>query len=399
MDKNQHINKTFLIILLGILAAIGPFSIDMYLPGFQSIAEDFYTDENKVAFTLTSYFVGIASGQLVYGPIVDKYGRKKPLLFGLSIYVLASIASALSTSIDMMILMRFLQALGACVGMVASTSIISDVYEPDKRARAFSLIMLVMGVAPLIAPSLGSFFLEYSDWRSIFYFLAVFAFAVINLIFFFLPETSRYMHNNPLKIKEIAKNYWGILQNKTFLYYTMAGSIAMSILFAYLASTSFIFITYFGLDNMTFSMIFAINASALIMGSYINGWLTKKFNYIKIGKIASMVLSISSVIVFIFMLFLPEISYEWVVVALFILLFNIGFINPNATAASLVPFTKRTGAASALGGSLRMGVAAVVAAIMGFYQAETHIFMFFSIMISSLLVMVFFWILPKRIKA
>lgn len=393
--SEQKINKTFLIILLGILAAIGPFSIDMYLPGFQRIAEDLYTNENRVAFTLTSYFIGIASGQLFYGPIVDKYGRKKPLIFGLSIYVIASITCALSRSIDMMIVMRFLQALGACVGMVASTSIISDVYEPDKRARAFSMIMLVMGVAPLIAPSLGSFFIEFADWYYIFYFLAVFASVVIALIYFFLPETSRYMHSNKLRAKEIAVNYWSILQDKTFLYYTMAGSIAMSILFAYLASTSYVFLTYYGLDKVTFSILFAINASGLIIGSYINGWLTKRKDYTKIGRIASLILASLSIVVFFVMFFNPKIAFQWAVLALYLTLFTIGFINPNATAASLVPFTVRTGAASALSGAVRMGVAAIVAAIIGFLNAQSAVVMFTTIMILSILVATFWWTAPR----
>src|SRR5690606_23290121 len=229
---HTKINKSFLIILLGILAALGPFTIDMYLPGFQRIAEDLYTDEQHVAFTLTSYFIGIALGQLFYGPIIDKYGRKKPLLFGLGIYILAAIGCAFSPMIEVMIGMRFLQALGGCVGMVASTAIISDVYEVQYRARAFSSIMLVMGVAPLIAPSVGSFFVEKWDWEVIFYFLAIFAGIVFLLIQFFLPETSRYMHSNKLKIREIATGYLEVLKNKTFLFYTLAGSIAMSVMFA-----------------------------------------------------------------------------------------------------------------------------------------------------------------------
>lgn len=164
------INKTLLIILLGILAALGPFTIDMYLPGFSRIAEDLGTDENHVAFTLTSYFIGIAVGQLIYGPIVDKYGRKKPLLIGLTIYSVAALGCALSPDIESMIAMRFLQALGGCVGMVASNAIISDVYQKEHRAKAFSSIMLVMGVAPLIAPSVGSFFVEKQNGLTFFTF-------------------------------------------------------------------------------------------------------------------------------------------------------------------------------------------------------------------------------------
>lgn len=392
---HAKINKNYLIILLGILAAIGPFTIDMYLPGFQRIAQDLYTDEQHVAFTLTSYFVGIALGQLFYGPIVDKYGRKKPLLFGLGIYILAAIGCALSPMIEVMIGMRFLQALGGCVGMVASTAIISDVYEVQYRARAFSSIMLVMGVAPLIAPSVGSFFVEKWDWEFIFYFLAVFAGIVFLLIQFLLPETSRYMHSNKLKIRGIDAEYFEVLKNKTFLFYTLAGSIAMSVMFAYISSASFIFISFYGLDKATFSLLFAVNASGIISGSYLNGLLTRKVNYIKISNYAALILSLISLCILIFVLINPHLPYQWLVVALFLILFTIGFINPNATAASLAPFTKNSGTASALGGAIRMGTGALVATAVGLFQGESSLTMFIMIFVLSILAASFLWIMPK----
>lgn len=396
---HTKINKTFLIILLGILAALGPFTIDMYLPGFQRIAEDLYTDEQHVAFTLTSYFIGIAVGQLFYGPIVDKYGRKKPLLFGLGIYTIAAVGCAFSVSIEMMIGMRFLQALGGCVGMVASTAIISDVYEVQYRARAFSSIMLVMGVAPLIAPSVGSFFVESWDWYVIFYFLAIFAGCVLLLIKFFLPETSLYMHSDKLKLKKISADYLEVLKNKTFLFYTLAGSIAMSIMFAYISSASFIFLTHYKLDKTTFSILFAVNASGIISGSYLNGLLTRKVNYIKISNYASLVLAFISIVILTMVILNPELPYQWVVAALFLILFTVGFINPNATAASLSPFTTRSGTASALGGAIRMGSGAMVAAAVGLFQGETAFTMFMIIFILSLLVACFLWIMPVLKKS
>ncbi|NLN32476.1 MAG: multidrug effflux MFS transporter [Flavobacteriaceae bacterium] len=398
---HAKINKNYLIILLGILAAIGPFTIDMYLPGFQRIAQDLYTDEQHVAFTLTSYFVGIALGQLFYGPIVDKYGRKKPLLFGLGIYILAAIGCALSPMIEVMIGMRFLQALGGCVGMVASTAIISDVYEVQYRARAFSSIMLVMGVAPLIAPSVGSFFVEKWDWEFIFYFLAVFAGIVFLLIQFLLPETSRYMHSNKLKIREIVAGYLEVLKNKTFLFYTLAGSIAMSVMFAYISSASFIFISFYGLDKATFSLLFAVNASGIISGSYLNGLLTRKVNYIKISNYAALILSLISLCILIFVLINPHLPYQWLVVTLFLILFTIGFINPNATAASLAPFTKNSGTASALGGAIRMGTGALVATAVGLFQGESSLTMFIMIFVLSILAASFLWIMPmvKKIRS
>lgn len=395
-----NINRTFLIILLGILAALGPFTIDMYLPGFVRIAEDFGTDEKHVAFTLTSYFVGIAVGQLLYGPVVDKYGRKKPLLAGLLIYTIAAVGCALSANIETMIGMRLLQALGGCVGMVASNAIISDVYEKERRAKAFSMIMLVMGVAPLIAPSFGSLLLEKADWRYIFYFLAAFSVIVILLIFVFLPETSRYMHSNKLKISKITGDYLEILKNPTFLFYTLAGSISMSILFAYISSASYIFLTVYGLDKLTFSQIFAINASGLIAGSYLNGVLTNYFNYIKIAKVASIIICGVTSVSFAVIYSDPAIHYHWLVVIIFSVLFLVGFINPNATAASLAPFTENSGAASALGGAIRMGVGAMVAASIGIFQGESIMTTFVTMFILASLAMLMLVVAPvvKRKK-
>lgn len=398
MNTQAPINKTFLIIILGILAALGPFTIDMYLPGFRQIADDFATDEKHVAFTLTSYFIGIAVGQLIYGPIVDKYGRKKPLLAGLFIYMAAALGCALSPNIETMIAMRLLQALGGCAGMVASVAVITDVYELDKRAKAFSSIVLVMGVAPLIAPSIGSFFVERMHWTYIFYFLVLFSLMVMAMIYFFLPETGKYMHNNKLKVKTISKDYLEILKNRTFFMYIMAASIAMAILFAYITSASFVFLTHYGLDKTTFSLLFAVNASGLITGSYLNGVLTKYVNYIKIARIASVLLSVATLLLLIIITVYPDMPYQWMVTGLFTTLFIIGFINPNATAASLTPFTGNSGSASALTGAVRMGIGALVAAAIGMFQGESPAMIITLVFILAIVSMLLLWLAPVVIK-
>ena len=389
--KQIRINKTFLIILLGILAAIGPFTIDMYLPAFGRIAEALGTDESRVAFTLTSYFFGIAIGQLIYGPIVDKYGRKKPLLFGLFLYAVSAVGCALSSSIEMMIVMRLFQALGGCVGMVASVSIISDVYQVDQRARAFSSIMLVMGIAPLIAPSLGSLIVSNASWEYIFYFLAAFSTLVWLLIYVFLPETSRYMHRNPLKIKTVANSYKLVLQNKVFLNYTLAGSLSMAILFAYISAASFIFLNHYQLSEERFSLLFAVNASGLVVGNFLNGRLTKYYHYLTMAKYASIILFTVTAVVFTIFYFQENPSYPATVISLVTIMFLIGFINPNATAASISPFTENTGTASALGGAVRMGVGAIVAAVMGILPVISPMIMFTAMASLSLLTMIFLW--------
>lgn len=373
---NSTINKTFLILLLGILAAIGPLTIDMYIPGFANIAKDFQTDENRVALTMTSYFIGIALGQLFYGPLVDKYGRKKPLLYGLIIYTLSAVVISLSQSIEMMTLIRFFQALGGSAGMVASTAIITDVYKPDERARAFSLIMLVMGLAPILAPSFGSLILTYYDWEAIFYFLAIFATAVILMIFVFLPETSQHMHNDKLKVKRVAGDYLEVLKNKHFALYTIGGGIANSMIFAYIASSAYIFLTYYNLSKAEFSIIFGMNAFGFISGSYLNGLLSKRVNYLKILNRSSSILMIAAVAIAIIVFFNSSLPYQFTVASIFIIQFLIGFTYPNATAASLAPFTKRSGSASAMNGAMRMAMGASVTAVIGFIATESTFVLF-----------------------
>jgi len=391
--KQKTIHPKLLIVLLGILAALGPFSIDMYIPSFRQIATDFNVSEKQVAFTLTSYFLGITVGQLIYGPLVDRYGRKKPLLIGLLIYTAASIGCSLTTSLPGMITYRVLQALGACVGMVASSSIVVDVFGAARRANVFSYIMLVMGIAPLIAPSMGGFLMTRFHWTAIFYFLAAFAGFVIVLIFIFLPETNKFIHSYKIQVGEIARSYYQVLKNKIFFTYTMAASLSFGILFAYISSASFIFLTHYALSVKTYSVLFAINASGLIIGNFINGQITKRYNYIKIARIATFVLILFTLLELIIVITVPHIGYKWMVSFIFITLFILGFIFPNATAASLVPFAKKAGSASALGGSVKMAASAVASAAIGVIHNGTLTPIFITMFISALLT--FYFIVPN----
>ena len=183
MTKRQ---QRILIVILGFIAALGPFSIDMYLPGFPAIAEDLNTDDAHVSLTLTTYFAGISFGQLIYGPLLDRYGRKKPLLAGLAIYAVAAIGCAVSPNIWWLVGMRLILALGGCVGMVAYSAIIRDYFSGEDVAKAFSSILLVMGVAPVIAPTLGGLFTGNFGWQSIFVFLFVIDVLLMLVIHFFL---------------------------------------------------------------------------------------------------------------------------------------------------------------------------------------------------------------------
>lgn len=393
--SERIINKKYLILILGILSAIGPFSVDMYLPGFQQIAIDYHVQESQIAFTLTSYFIGISIGQLIYGPLIDKYGRKKPLIAGLMLYSVAALACALAPNLPSLITWRLFQALGGAVGMVTANAIITDVFEVNERARAFSSMMLVMGVAPLIAPSIGSYFVEHLSWRYTFYFLFIFSLIVSLLIFITLPETSQYIHNKKLKIRVIAQEFIAVSQNWTFLSYTLAGSISMSILYVYISSASFVFMTIYGLDKQTFSLMFALNAAGFISGSFINGVFTKYFNYIKIARSISLILVAISTLVLMIISVHELLPLPWFAACTITVLFITGFINPNTTAASLTPFSHQMGVASALGGAFRMGIGAIMAASIGVFQGETAITLFFIVWLLSILASSFIFLAPK----
>ncbi len=346
---------------------------------------------------MTSYFFGIAIGQLLYGPFIDKYGRKKPLLYALVLYMVASIGCSLAYSIDAMVVLRFFQALGGSAGMVCATAIITDIYEPGKRASAFSMIMMVMGIAPIIAPIAGIYFIEHFTWHAIFYFMAVFSIFLIILIFFTLPETAKYMHNEKLKVKRVFSDYFKVFKNRVFFHYTMVGSISGAMVFSYVASASFIFLTYYGVSKTTFSILFGLNAVGMIIGNYINGLITRRFSYIKILRLASAVLIFQTAIFTLLILINPKIAYQWVVLGIFLSQVITGMIYPNAIAASLTPFTALSGSASAINGAARMAFSAFVTGLIGILVSNSA-FTMFAVMFALSIVSFGFLLKTWRLK-
>lgn len=169
-------NRFLLILILGLLSAIGPFSIDTYLSGFPTIAADLHVTVDAVSYSLSSFFIGISLGQLIYGPLLDRFGRKKPLMIGLVIYVVASLGCAIAHTIEMLIIFRFLQALGGCVGMVAPRAVVRDIFPVSESAKIFSTLILILGVSPIIAPTIGSYMIVSLGWQSVFWLQSLWAF-------------------------------------------------------------------------------------------------------------------------------------------------------------------------------------------------------------------------------
>lgn len=371
------------------LAALSTLTIAMYIPGFHQMAADFRVDESQIAFTLTSYFIGITIGQLIYGPIIDHFGRKKPLLISLIIYVLTTVVCSVADSLDMMITVRFLQALGASAGMVSALAIITDVFEPQHRAKAFSLVMTVLGVAPILSPTLGSFFVASYNWESVFYALTGYGLIVLVLVFFFLPETILYQSKERLSGKLIMKNYGKVIRNKIFLLYAIGGSLANSVIFAFVAASPAIFMGFYKIPPKQFALLYGISAAGAMAGNYLNGILVKKIHFKKMMIYGSLILLAFTTGFAVAAYLMKDFPIELVVVALFFILLSVGLIYPNTVTSALSPFKKLSGSASAMNGSFMMGMSAFITAVVGVLGKPAPFTMFAIMTGASILVIVF----------
>jgi DHA1 family bicyclomycin/chloramphenicol resistance-like MFS transporter len=360
IDARKKVDASLLLMLtLGSLTAFGSLSIDMYLPSFVNIAAELKTTLPLVQLSLATFFVGMASGQLLYGPAADRFGRKAPLYVGLIIYTLASMACALAPNIQTLIVCRFLQALGACSGMVIARAVVRDVFDPQHAARVFSLLMLVMGVAPILAPLLGSYLAASLGWRSIFWVLSGFSSLCLLNVVFVLPETHR--PDASVRLADAPAIYRGILTNRLFLGYTLAGGIAQAGMFAYITESPSVFIKLFGVPAEHFAWVFGCNALGLIICSQINGRLLRTFPFQKILSRALWVLAGCGATLILAGVLAP--GFWEIAVPLFLFMATLGTTFPNSSAGALsaVPVASM-GSASALLGAMQFGTSALVSA-------------------------------------
>ncbi len=352
-------NHRSIILILGALTALGPFSIDMYLPAFPAIAEALHTDIAHVTLSLTSFFVGISVGQLICGPLLDRFGRKKPLVIGLVIYILAAIGCAVVPGVWWLVGMRLLLALGGCVGMVAGRAVVRDVFPVHETAGVFSTLMLVMGIAPIIAPTVGGYVTAYLGWRYVFVVLAVIALLMLVAVVRYLPESKTPDATVSLRIKAICREYLEVMKERSFVWYTIAGGAASAGMFAYISGSPFVYMKLFGLSESQYGWAFGANAFGLIAGSQVNRVLLKTYTPAKIAlALAIVLMAVAGLLVL-----AGFWQAQWLVMGLvWCFLLCLGFLSPNTTALALQPFTRYAGSASALLGAIQMVAGALASA-------------------------------------
>ena len=352
-----------MILILGALSAFGPLAIDFYLPAFPAMAQAFATDEKHVQTTLAAYFLGLSIGQLAYGPIADRFGRRLPLLFGVGLFVIASLVCAFAPTLDALIAARFVQALGGCAGMVLSRAIVSDRCEPIDAAKVFSQLMLVMGLAPILAPMLGGLLVSVSGWQSIFLVLSLFSALCLVAVYLGLGESMpAHLPRQPLS--GALRQYGRLLRDRAFVGHALTGGIAIAGMFAYIAGSPFVFIKLYGVPAEHYGWLFGINAAGFILVAQVNArLLARRGPAVLLGH--AVWVYVAAALTLLLVATLRPAALWPLLLPLFVCIASLGCIAPNASACAMAGQGARAGSASALMGCMQFSVASGAAALVG----------------------------------
>lgn len=356
------------LILMGTLTAIGPFSIDMYLPAFPAIADSLQVSRGEVERTLAAYLIGLALAQVVYGPLADRYGRKKPVLAGLALYTVASLGCALAGNVQALTLWRVLQALGGAAGVVIPRAVIRDHYETQDAARAMSLLMLIMGLAPILAPLAGGQLLAVMGWRSLFWLMAAGALALMAATALIMQESLAPERVQPLCASSIARNYAALLRHRGFMAHSLAGGFGQAGMFAYIISSPRLFIELYGVDPQHYGLLFGANAAGLIIGSQVSARLLRTCTPLQLQRGALTALAVASLAALALAL-AGLMTLPLLMACLIGYMFSQGFVNPNSAALALSEQGARLGAGSALLGTLQLSCGAAAGFVVSAWQA------------------------------
>ena len=350
--------------ILGALTAMGPLAIDMYLPALPAIARDLQTSAASVQVSLAVYFIGIAAGQAFYGPLSDRWGRKPALYFGLTVFVASSAGCALARDVNALIVFRFLQALGGCAPLVIPRAVVRDYFDQRGSVRMLSVLILVMGLAPILAPLIGGQLLVNFGWRSVFWLLAAYGVFWLTVVILFLAESLPVERRRRQRLADVLAVYGHLLRDRAYLGYVLSGGLIFSGLLAYIAGSPFVFIELFDVAPERYGLFFGTNAIGIIGASQINRWLANRYEARRIvGVVLPMAMTAGFVL-------LVDAStgfggFAGILVPLFCFIACHGFVMPNTTALAMAPHGSVAGSASALLGTLQFVLGATAGALSG----------------------------------
>ncbi|WP_193048230.1 multidrug effflux MFS transporter [Mycolicibacterium baixiangningiae] len=353
-----------MIVVLGALVALGPLTIDMYLPALPGIADELGVSSSIAQLTLTGTLAGLALGQLVVGPLSDSLGRRRPLMAGIVLHMLASILCMFAPDIALLGLARTLQGMGAAAAMVVAIAVVGDLFSGTAAATVMSRLMLMLGVAPVLAPSLGAVVLLHASWHWVFAVLVILAGGLLLMAALVLPETLPVAHRRPLRVRGIAATYVSLFRDVRFVVLVVVAALGMSGLFAYISGAAFVLQGGYGLDQQTFALVFGAGAVALIATTQFNVVLLRRFSPQRIMVWALAVASLAGV-VFVGLAVAEVGGLVGFLVLVWVILAAMGLVLPNAPAVALSRHNEAAGTAAALLGAAQFGIGAAVAPLVG----------------------------------
>lgn len=364
LQEGKTPSRIRMIVVLGVMVALGPLTIDMYLPALPRIAEELGVSSSVAQLTLTGTLLGLALGQLVVGPLSDSLGRRRPLMAGIVLHMLASLACLFAPNIEVLGVARGLQGMGAAAGMVVAIAVVGDLFTDSVAATVMSRLMLVLGVAPVLAPSLGAAVLLKASWHWVFAALVLIAGALLLVAATALPETLPVAHRRPLKVRGIAATYVELLRDARFVVLVLVAALGMSGLFAYISAAPFVLQGRYGLDQQAFALVFGAGAIALIGATQCNVLLLRRYTPQTIVLWALTVASLSGA-VFVGIALADIGGLAGFVVPVWVVLAAMGLVIPNAPAVALTRHPDAAGTAAALLGAAQFGLGAAIAPLVG----------------------------------
>ena len=377
-------------LILGLLSAIGPFAIDMYLPALPAIGQSLGADVTAVQLSLTAFFLSLGVGQLLYGPVSDMLGRKPPLYFGLVVFTLASIGCALATSIATLIVLRFIQGLGAAAGMAIPRAVVRDLHTGNEAARLMSLLILVFSVSPILAPLAGSAVIAVTGWRGVFWGVTLAGLAGLVLIYTLLDETRPASDRVESSLGSALRAYGVLLRDTHYLGLVFIGSSAMAGFFVYLAGSPFVLINHYGLTPTMYSLAFSVNAIAFIGASQFTGALGERFGLVRVVKMAATASGVVMLALLAYYLAGGD-QLAVLMVLYFIASAFMGLVIPTTSVLALEKHGAIAGTASALLGTLQMLTGAAAMGVVGLFSNGKPLPMVVGMATGALLGVVLTW--------
>ncbi len=359
-----HVSRVRLVIVLGAVNAIGPLSIDMYLPAFPAIASSLHATAAQVQLTLTACVAGLALGQLIVGPLSDRLGRRTPLIAAMTIYAVASVLCSVAPSATALMALRFVQGLAGAGGVVIARAVVRDLHSGTEAVRLFSSLMLVTGLAPILAPLAGGQVLNVTSWRGIFVVLAVLSAMLALLVAFGLRETLPPERRSDQGLRRTLVVMRVLLRDRWFVGHALAGGLGFGALFAYISGSSFVLQGIYGVSPQLYSVLFAMNGLGLIAGSQLNARLVGRFGPGRLLRAGLLSIATSSGVLLAVVL-AGGLGVWAVLVPMFVIVSSLAFVLPNSTALALADHPEVAGTASALLGVGQFLIGALVAPLVG----------------------------------